>query len=194
MRSAFLRFAFFMKNTTKILAINALVAALYVVLTMPFGVITTSSGMQFRPAEALTILPALMPYTIWGLAVGCGLSNFVSAFGLPDIILGSLTTLAAAYLTSKIKKPWLAALPPVLLNAAFMPLTPIFAPKLHFCSIFVVLSFILGSFAGELLPSERVLLLLFLFFCAAQFFLRRGGILFCARLGGGAERLPFFRA
>ena len=122
MRSAFLRFAFFMKNTTKILAINALVAALYVVLTMPFGVITTSSGMQFRPAEALTILPALMPYTIWGLAVGCGLSNFVSAFGLPDIILGSLTTLAAAYLTSKIKKPWLAALPPVLLNAAFMPL------------------------------------------------------------------------
>ena len=75
-----------------------------------------------------------------------------------------------------------------------MPLTPIFAPKLHFCSIFVVLSFILGSFAGELLPSERVLLLLFLFFCAAKFFLRRGGILFRARLGGGAERLPFFRA
>ncbi len=111
-----------MKNTTKILVINALVAAIYVVLTMPFGVITTSSGMQFRPAEALTILPALMPYIIWGLAVGCALSNFVSAFGLPDIILGSLTTLIAAFLTSKIKNPWLAALPPVLLNAVFMPL------------------------------------------------------------------------
>lgn len=111
-----------MKNTTKILAINALVAALYVVLTMPFGIITTSSGMQFRPAEALTILPALMPYTVLGLAVGCGISNFVSAFGLPDILLGALTTLVAAYLTSKIKKPYLAAIPPVVLNAVFMPL------------------------------------------------------------------------
>ena len=54
-------------NYTKMIAVNALVAALYVVLTMPFGVITTSSGFQFRPAEALTILPALMPYTVIGL-------------------------------------------------------------------------------------------------------------------------------
>lgn len=111
-----------MKNYTKIIAINAVVAALYVVLTMPFGVITTSSGMQFRPAEALTILPALMPYCVWGLAIGCGISNLVSAFGIPDILLGALVTLVAGLITSKLKNPFLAALPPVILNAIFMPL------------------------------------------------------------------------
>ena len=37
-------------NYTKMIAVNALVAALYVVLTMPFGFITTSRGFQFRPA------------------------------------------------------------------------------------------------------------------------------------------------
>lgn len=110
------------KTATKIIVINALVAALYVVLTMPFGVISTSSGLQFRPAEALTILPSLMPYTMFGLAIGCAVSNFVSAFGILDVVLGSLITLAAAFLTSKIKNPFLAALPPVLLNAVFMPL------------------------------------------------------------------------
>ncbi len=109
-------------NYTKMIAVNALVAALYVVLTMPFGVITTSSGFQFRPAEALTILPALMPYTVYGLTIGCAISNLVSAFGIADIILGSLTTLVAAFLTSKIKNPFVAAIPPVVLNAAFLPL------------------------------------------------------------------------
>lgn len=117
-----MRFLLLMKNYTKIIAINAVVASLYVVLTMPFGVITTSSGMQFRPAEALTILPALMPYCVWGLAIGCGISNLVSAFGIADILLGALVTLVAGLITSKLKNPFLAALPPVILNAIFMPL------------------------------------------------------------------------
>lgn len=111
-----------MKHTAKFIAINALVAALYVVFTMPFGVISTQSGLQFRPAEALTILPALMPYTIWGLAIGCAISNLVSVFGIADVVFGALITFVAAFLTSKIKNPFLAAVPPVVLNAVFLPL------------------------------------------------------------------------
>ena len=34
-----------------------------------------------------------------------------------DIILGSAATLAAAWLTSKMPNPWLAAVPPVIINA-----------------------------------------------------------------------------
>ena len=109
-------------NATKIIALNAVIAALYVVLTMPFGIISTSAGFQFRPAEALTILPSLVPYVTPGLAIGCAISNMVSAFGIADIVLGSLITLTAGYLSGKTKNPWLAALPPVLLNAIFLPL------------------------------------------------------------------------
>jgi len=110
------------KNTTKLLALNAIIASLYVVLTMPFGVISTSAGLQFRPAEALTILPCILPHTISGLAIGCAISNIVSAFGIFDVIFGSLITFIAGIITSKIKNPFIAALPPILLNAIFLPL------------------------------------------------------------------------
>ncbi len=111
------------KNATKIIAVNAVVAAMYVVLTMPFGVITTGI-FQFRPAEALAILPAIAPYTMIGLAIGCGISNMVSLFGIYDIVLGSLVTLLAGYLSSTklLCNKWLAPLPPILLNALLLPL------------------------------------------------------------------------
>ncbi len=111
------------QNVTKFIAVNAVVASIYVVLTMPFGVITTGI-FQFRPAEALAILPALCPYTIVGLAIGCGISNMVSMFGIYDIVLGSAVTLLAGYLTSTklFRNKWLAPLPPILLNALLLPL------------------------------------------------------------------------
>ena len=110
------------QNATKFIALNAVIASLYVVLTMPFGIISTSAGFQFRPAEALKILPSLMPYITPGLAIGCAISNMVSAFGVADIVFGSIITLTAGYLSSKTKNPWLASLPPILLNAIFLPL------------------------------------------------------------------------
>ena len=113
-----------MKNATKFVCFNALVAALYVVFTMPFGTISTASGLQFRPAEALTILPALCPYTVVGLTIGCAISNLTSAFGVFDVVLGSLTTLAAGLLCciKPFRMPYTAQIPPILLNAMFLPL------------------------------------------------------------------------
>ncbi len=111
------------QNITKFIAVNAVVASIYVVLTMPFGTATTGL-IQLRPAEALTILPALCPYTMVGLAIGCGISNIVSMFGVYDVVLGSLVTLLAGYLTSTrlFRNKWLAPLPPIILNALILPL------------------------------------------------------------------------
>ncbi|MDD4292116.1 MAG: QueT transporter family protein [Clostridia bacterium] len=109
-----------MKNATRLICINATVAALYVVFTVILG----SFGygiLQLRIAEALTILPALAPHTMFGLAIGCAIANIASPFGIWDIAIGSLITLLAGFLTSKIKNPFLAALPPILLNAIFLP-------------------------------------------------------------------------
>ena len=113
-----------MKNVTKFVCFNALVAALYVVFTMPFGTISTASGLQFRPAEALTILPALCPYTVVGLTIGCAISNMTSAFGVFDVVLGSLTTLVAGLVCClrPFRKSYTAQIPPILLNAIFLPL------------------------------------------------------------------------
>ena len=112
-----------MKKSAKYIAVNAVVAALYVALTVPFGALATNPYIQIRPGEALTILPALMPYCIPGLAIGCAIGNIVSTFGIWDIILGTLITTIAALLTAFVfKKFYFAPLPPILLNAFLLPL------------------------------------------------------------------------
>ncbi|MDD3831465.1 MAG: QueT transporter family protein [Clostridia bacterium] len=110
-----------MKSLTRIICFNAIISALYVALTLLLAPISYGI-VQLRVAESLTILPCIMPYSIWGLFIGCILSNLASPFGIYDILLGSLITLLAGYLTSLIKNKWLAPLPPILLNALLLPL------------------------------------------------------------------------
>ena len=111
-----------MKHTAKYIAVNAVVGALYLALTVPFGALATNPYIQIRPGEALTVLPAIMPYCIPGLAVGCAIGNIMSSFGLLDIILGTLVTVVAALLTAFVFKRFaLAPLPPIILNALLLP-------------------------------------------------------------------------
>ena len=105
-----------MKFTTKTLVTNGVIAALYCALTMLLGDVGYGP-VQFRPAEAMTMLPFLFPQVWPGLFIGCLVSNLLSPYGLLDIVLGSLATLSAALLTSRCKKLWLAALPPIIINA-----------------------------------------------------------------------------
>ncbi|MEG1804869.1 MAG: QueT transporter family protein [Clostridia bacterium] len=110
-----------MKFNSKSIARSALVAALYVALTLPLGALATTPFIQIRPAEALTMLPILMPSSIVGLVIGCGIVNLVSST-IVDAIIGTTITLIAGILTKLIKNPFLAGLPPVLLNAIGLPI------------------------------------------------------------------------
>ncbi|MGL4731958.1 MAG: QueT transporter family protein [Clostridium sp.] len=109
-------------NKTKKIAFSALLAAVYATITLTFNFISYGP-IQIRIAEGLTVLPYFSPYAIWGLFIGCLISNILSPIGLPDLIFGSLATLLASYLTYKIGqsnlkyKKLLAPLPPVLINA-----------------------------------------------------------------------------
>jgi uncharacterized membrane protein len=94
----------------------AMIAAIYVVLNIIFFLISYGP-IQVRIAEALAVLPFIDPSAIIGLFIGCILANVYGPVGTVDIIGGSLCTLIAAYLTSKMKNPKLAPLPPVLINA-----------------------------------------------------------------------------
>ncbi len=73
--------------------------------------------IQFRIAEALTVLAFYTPAAVPGLFIGCLLANIIGGLGIIDIVFGSLATLAAAYMTYKIKNRFLAPLPPVIINA-----------------------------------------------------------------------------
>jgi len=101
------------------LAQAGMIAAVYAALCLVLHPISFGfGGVELRVSEALCILPIIMPSAIPGLFVGCLLANILGGATLLDIVFGSLTTLAAAILTRKLRnKPLLAALPPVLLNA-----------------------------------------------------------------------------
>ena len=107
---------------TRKLATASLIAAAYAAVTLLLQAISYGP-IQMRVSEALTLLPILMPEAVPGLFVGCLIANLISAYGLPDIVFGSLATLAAALLTRRLRgNMWLAALPPVLVNAVVVGL------------------------------------------------------------------------
>ena len=106
-----------MKLKTKDLALAGVIAAIYAVVTLLLEPISFGA-IQFRVAEALTILPVAMPAAIPGLFVGCLVSNIVGSVSWLDIVFGPLATLVAAILTRYLRKRiFLAPLPPVLVNA-----------------------------------------------------------------------------
>lgn len=104
------------------MAQSAMIAAIYVVLTVLFAPISFGQ-IQFRIAESLTILPAFTPAAIPGLFIGCLIGNILGGAILPDIIVGSVATLLGAIFTFLLRKhnKWLAPLPPILANTLLIP-------------------------------------------------------------------------
>ena len=107
----------------------AMIAALYVVLTFlanAFGL--ANYAVQLRFSEALTILPYFTPAAVPGLFAGCLISNILTGCALPDIIFGSLATLAGAVLTYQLRAyKWLAPVPPILANTIVVPFVLLYA-------------------------------------------------------------------
>lgn len=116
-------------KTTKLLVRAGVVGALYAVLTIVLAPISYGP-VQFRVAEALTLLPLVFPETAIGLTFGCLISNMFGN-GPLDMILGTTATLIASLLTAfigkRVKKDLakiiLGAIPPIIVNAVVVPLT-----------------------------------------------------------------------
>ena len=112
----------FKQNKVLFIAQAAMVAAIYVVLTL-VGASFSYGEVQVRISEALTILPVFTPAAIPGLFIGCLLSNILGGCILPDIIFGSLATLIGAIFTWMLRdrNKFLAPLPPVIANMIVVP-------------------------------------------------------------------------
>lgn len=116
---------------TKRFANIAMIAAIYTVLTLVLAPISYGN-LQVRISEALTMLPLIYSPSIYGVTLGCFLSNLIGAMtgvnptGYIDAIVGTLATFLAAYCTYKLKDkkfghyPILAMLMPVVFNFVFV--------------------------------------------------------------------------
>ena len=106
------------KMSVRDLSLAAILAAVYAVLTLALP-IPPFHGVQLRVAEALTVLPLIIPAATPGLVVGCMVVNLFSPFTL-DILIGSFATLLACWLTERMPNAWLAPLPPTICNAVIV--------------------------------------------------------------------------
>ncbi len=113
-----------MKISTRYLTQAAIIAAIYAVLTILIAPLSYGQT-QIRFSEALTILPVLTPAAIPGLTVGCLIANIagvsMGATTVMDIGFGTVASLVAAALTYLLRrKPFLAPLPPILVNGVII--------------------------------------------------------------------------
>ena len=123
-----------MKNrTTKLITQGAIIAALYVVLSLATYQFSYLE-IQCRIAEALCMTIFYTPAGVLGVFVGCLITNIFGGAWL-DIVFGSLATLTAALLTLPItrslrkkfgpnldiKHSLLIPIPTVLVNAIIIP-------------------------------------------------------------------------
>ena len=100
---------------------GAVIAAIYVVLVIVFDY-WSFGPIQFRVAEALTILPYFTPAAIPGLFIGCLIANILGGAVIWDIVFGSIATLIGAVGTYLLRKnKWLAPLPPIIANTIIVP-------------------------------------------------------------------------
>ena len=119
--------------STKRLCRAGVIAALYVVFTYVFAPLAFGP-LQIRPAEALCILPLFFVEAVPALYIGCMISNFTSPYFLYDVVIGSLVTLLAAFISYLVGrfiqkdglKVFLGGLAPVVLNAIFIPVIIVF--------------------------------------------------------------------
>lgn len=102
----------------------AVIAALYVVLTLIFAPIAFgTSGIDIRISEALTILPLFTPAAIPGLFVGCIIANILGGAIIWDVIFGSLATLIGAAVAYLLRgNRWLVPIPTIVANTIIVPL------------------------------------------------------------------------
>ena len=104
---------------TKLLLKNALLAAVYAVLTM--GLAPISYGpVQVRISEFMTLLAFVNKKYIPGLVLGCFLANLASPFGVTDLLIGTFATFLAVYAMRFCPNLFLASLMPVLFNGVLI--------------------------------------------------------------------------
>ena len=107
---------------------QAMIAAIYTVVSVMLSAITYGP-VQVRVSEALTLLPVFAFGNIWGVTIGCFITNLIGFFtganilGSLDMLFGTFATFSAAVVTYLLRNvrfkglPVLSVIPPIVFNA-----------------------------------------------------------------------------
>ncbi len=127
----------------------AVIASLYTVLVLVFQY-SSFGPIQFRIAEALTVLPYFTRAAIPGVTLGCLISNIIFGADILDIVFGTLATLIGAILSYKLRwNKFLVPIPPIVVNAIVIP----FVLKYAYFEADPILWLILSVGAGQVMAA-----------------------------------------
>ncbi len=97
-----------MKLDTKEIALNAIIACIYAVLTLAIAPLAYSE-VQFRISEVMVFLAFYNRKYIPGLVIGCFLSNIPSSLGWMDMVFGTFSTLVVVMTMNKVNNRYTAS-------------------------------------------------------------------------------------
>ena len=130
-----------MTRNIKYLTRAAMIAAVYAALTVALAPISFGA-VQFRVAEALTVLPMCMAEAVPGLAIGCLVANIIGGATIMDIVFGTIATLLAAIVTRHFRNRNIIAMAsPVVFNSLIV------GPVVYFCYVIAEGAFSAGTLA-----------------------------------------------
>ena len=108
-----------MKISVKKISRWAILAALYASITLLTAAFSFGP-IQFRVAEALSVLCCFVPHLSVGITLGCFIANLFSTVSALDILVGTLATAVSCFLMTRRKNLLLALLPNVLVTGIFI--------------------------------------------------------------------------
>ena len=137
-----------MKLSIKQLTINAMVAAIYIVVTI---FLPSYGALQLRLSEMFAHLPVFNRKYSVGLILGVAVANMRSEFGIYDVLFGTLHTAVSIWLVSLIIKDSDSLMKKMIINTA----------------VFSATSFILALMVGYLTEQLFIFWTLFASFAAS---------------------------
>ena len=126
----------------------AIIAALYVALSMLSGMLGLASGaIQVRISEALCVLPFFTPAAVPGVTIGCLLYNVLGSGNILDVIFGTLATLIGALGARLLRHwKWTVSLPTIAANTVIIPIVLKYGFMLEESITFFALTIFIGEF------------------------------------------------
>ena len=152
------------KNHAKVkyLCYAAIIAALYVALSLISGAFGLASGViQVRISEALCVLPFFTPAAIPGVTIGCFIYNIIGSGEILDIVFGTLATLIGAIGARLLRKcKWVITIPTIAANALIIPFVLKFGFMLEDSVAFFMVTIFIGEFIAAGILGTLLLLAL----------------------------------
>ena len=152
------------KNHAKVkyLCYAAIIAALYVALSLISGAFGLASGViQVRISEALCVLPFFTPAAIPGVTIGGFIYNIIGSGEILDIVFGTLATLIGAIGARLLRKcKWVITIPTIAANALIIPFVLKFGFMLEDSVAFFMVTIFIGEFIAAGILGTLLLLAL----------------------------------